>query len=131
MAGGCLRKAQIKCADCGNRLLLPVTDQVIYDHLTGKLTVGVYPLLMDGNCYFLAADFDEADWQDDAKAFMQSCQELAVPAALEISRSGQGAHVWIFFSAPVPARDARRLGSAIISHTCARSRQLKLSSYDC
>jgi len=128
-AGVC-EKPKIKCADCGNRLLLPVTDQVIYDHLAGKLTVGVYPLLMDGSCYFLAADFDEADWQDDAKAFMQSCQELAVPAALEVSRSGQGAHVWIFFSAPVPARDARRLGSAIISHTCARSRQLKLSSYD-
>lgn len=128
-AGVC-EKPKIKCANCGSRLLLLVTDQVIYDHLAGKLTVGVYPLLMDGSCYFLAADFDEADWQDDAKAFMQSCQELAVPAALEVSRSGRGAHVWIFFSAPVPARDARRLGSAIISHTCARSRQLKLSSYD-
>ncbi len=128
-AGVC-DKPRIKCADCGNRLLLPVTDHVIYQHLAGKLTVGVYPLLGDESCHFLAVDFDEADWRDDAKAFMQSCRELGVPAALEISRSGQGAHVWIFFSSSVPARDARCLGAALISHTCARTRQLKLNSYD-
>ena len=127
---GVCEKPRIKCADCGNRLLLPVTDEVIYDHLAGKATVGVYPLLADERCHFLAVDFDEADWREDAKSFMQSCQELGVPAALEISRSGRGAHVWMFFSAPVSARDARRLGAAIISHTCARTRQLKLSSYD-
>lgn len=123
-------KPKVKCADCDNRLLSPVTDQVIHDHLTGKITVGIYPLLADDRCHFLAVDFDEAEWREDAKAIMQSCRELGVPAALEISRSGQGAHVWIFFSAPVFARDARRLGASIISHTCARTRQLKLSSYD-
>jgi hypothetical protein len=103
---------------------------VIYDHLAGEHTVGVYPLLEDDTCHFLAADFDEADWRDDARAFMQSCQELGVPAALEISRSGKGAHAWVFFSSRVSARDARRLGTAIISHTCSRTRQLKLESYD-
>jgi hypothetical protein len=70
-AGVC-EKPKIKCADCGNRLLLPVTDQVIYEHLAGKRTVGVYPLLSDESCHFLAVDFDEAEWHDDAKAFMQS-----------------------------------------------------------
>ena len=88
------------------------------------------PLLEDDTCYFLAADFDEADWRDDARAFMQTCEELGVPAALEISRSGNGAHAWIFFASRVSARDARRLGTAIISHTCSRTRQLKLESYD-
>lgn len=127
---GVCEKPTIKCANCGNRLLSPITDQVIYDHLAGKITVGVYPLLTDEQCHFLAVDFDEADWREDAKSFMQSCRQLGVPSALEISRSGQGAHVWIFFSAPILARDARRLGAAIISHTCARTRQLKLSSYD-
>ena len=67
---------------------------------------------------------------DDARAFVQSCEELGVPAALEVSRSGQGAHAWVFFVGEVSARDARRLGTAIISHTCARTRQLKLASYD-
>jgi len=128
-AGVC-EKPRIKCGDCANRLLIPLSDAVIYDHLAGEHTVGVYPLLEDDTCYFLAVDFDEAAWRDDARAFMQSCEELGVPAALEISRSGKGAHAWVFFASRVAARDARRLGTAIISHTCSRTRQLKLESYD-
>jgi len=128
-AGVC-EKPRIKCGDCGKRLLIPLSDAVIYDHLAGAHTVGIYPLLEDDTCYFLAVDFDEADWRDDARAFMQSCEELGVPAALEISRSGQGAHAWVFFASRVSARDSRRLGTAIISHTCTRTRQLKLESYD-
>ncbi|WP_373366357.1 TOTE conflict system archaeo-eukaryotic primase domain-containing protein, partial [Burkholderia thailandensis] len=87
-------------------------------------------MLADDTCHFLAVDFDDADWREDAQAFRSSCTELGVPAALEISRSGNGAHVWIFFRSAVPARDARRLGTAIISRTCVRTRQLKLASYD-
>ena len=128
-AGVC-EKPRIKCGDCGNRLLIPLSDAVLYDHLAGRHTVGVYPLLEDDTCHFLAIDFDEAEWKEDARAFVQSCAELGVPAALEISRSGNGAHVWVFFAGRVPARDARRLGTAIISHTCSRTRQLKLASYD-
>ena len=128
-AGVC-EKPRIKCGDCNNRLLIPLSDTVIYNHLAGDHTVGVYPLLEDDSCYFLAVDFDEAEWRDDAQAFMQSCVELGVPAALEISRSGKGAHAWVFFASRVSARDARRLGTAIISHTCSRSRQLSLESYD-
>jgi superfamily II DNA or RNA helicase len=127
---GTCEKPRIKCGDCANRLLIPLTDTVIYAHLAGDHTVGIYPLLEDDTCYFLAVDFDEADWQKDARGFLQSCEELGVPAALEISRSGQGAHAWMFFAARVSARDARRLGAAIISHTCSRTRQLKLESYD-
>lgn len=128
-AGVC-EKPRIKCGDCGNRLLIPLSDAVIYDHLAGKHTVGVYPLLEDDSCYFLAVDFDEAEWKDDSRAFIQSCETLGVPAALEISRSGQGAHAWVFFAGRVSARDARRLGTAVITHTCARTRQLRLESYD-
>ena len=129
LAGVC-EKPRIKCGECNNRLLIPLSDQVIYEHLAGKRTVGVYPLLPDETCHFLAADFDEVHWREDAKAFYLSCIELGVPVALEISRSGNGAHAWIFFTGSVSARDARRLGTAIISHTCARTRQLKLESYD-
>jgi superfamily II DNA or RNA helicase len=128
-AGVC-EKPRIKCGDCSNRLLIPLSDAVIYNHLAGEHTVGVYPLMEDDSCYFLAVDFDEAEWRDDAQAFMQSCVELGVPAALEISRSGKGAHAWVFFASRVSARDARRLGTAIISHTCSRTRQLRLESYD-
>jgi len=129
LAGVC-NKPRIKCSDCNNRALSQLTDFVIYEHLAGKHTVGVYPLLADDNCHFLAADFDEAEWKEDALAFVHSCHEFGVPVALEISRSGNGAHAWVFFSGTVSARDARRLGTAIISHTCTRTRQLKLASYD-
>lgn len=105
---GICEKPRIKCGDCDNRLLIPVSEAVIYKHLAGQHTVGVYPLLEDDSCHFLAVDFDEAEWRDDARAFMQSCTELGVPAALEISRSGQGAHAWVFFASRVSARDARR-----------------------
>ena len=127
---GVCEKPRIKCGDCGNRLLVPLTDSVIYDHLAGEHTIGIYPLMDDDSCYFLAVDFDDENWQEDAKAFSKSCTSLGVPCALEISRSGQGAHAWIFFKERVSARDARRLGTALISHTCTSTRQLKLASYD-
>lgn len=127
---GLCHKPRVKCGECNQRQLLPVTNQVIYDHLAGKQTIGIYPLLSDDSCCFIAADFDEADWREDANAFMQSCREIGVPAAMEISRSGNGAHVWILFAEPVPAREARQLGAALISHTCSRTRQLSLASYD-
>ena len=77
-AGVC-EKPRIKCSDCGNRLLIPLSDAVIYGHLAGEHTVGVYPLLEDDSCYFVAVDFDEAEWREDARAFMQSCEALGVP----------------------------------------------------
>src|SRR5258708_4531891 len=130
MATRCLREPRIKCSDCGNRLLIPLSDQIIYDHLAGRHTIGVYPLLANDSFRFPVVDFDDGDWGEDAQAFRFWCVELGVPAALEISRSGNGAHVWFFFLSAVPARDARRLGTAIISHTCARTRQLQLPPSD-
>lgn len=127
---GICNKPRVKCGECSKRLLLPVTDQVIYDHLAGKQTVGTYPLMQDDHCYFLAVDFDKGEWREDARAFLQSCEELNIPASLEISRSGNGAHIWIFFSGAVHAREARMLGAALISHACSRTRQLAFASYD-
>jgi superfamily II DNA or RNA helicase len=128
-AGVC-NKPRIKCGDCCNRLLIPLSDEVIYGHLSGDSAVGVYPLLEDDSCYFLAIDFDGAQWREDARAFAASCAHHRVPVAIEISRSGNGAHAWVFFADRVLARDARRLGTALISHTCASTRQLELTSYD-
>jgi superfamily II DNA or RNA helicase len=127
---GVCEKPRVACRDCQHRELLPLTDAAIYGHLAGEHTLGLYPLLENDHCFLLAVDFDEEDWREDARAFLRSCRELAVPAALEISRSGQGAHAWVFFDEAVPAQDARSLGAALISHTCAATRQLRLSSYD-
>jgi superfamily II DNA or RNA helicase len=128
-SGVCI-KPRGRCSDCHHRALMELSDSTIFEHLAGKHTIGVYPLLPNETCHFLAVDFDKADWKEDALAYRQSCQALGVPVALEISRSGNGAHAWVFFAASVSARDARRLGTALISHTCARTRQLKLESYD-
>ena len=78
---------------------------------------GVYPMCLDEFCFFLAADFDKANWQDDAAAFLQTCRRFDLDAALERSRSGRGGHVWIFFEKAIPAALARRLGSHLLTET--------------
>lgn len=128
-AGICGKPAQ-KCSTCPNRQLLPLDVKAVHGHLAGRHTIGIYPLLPDDTCHFLATDFDGEHWQNDALAFMKTCTRFSIPATLEISRSGNGAHIWILFSQPVPARDARLLGTAIVSATCRSSRQLSLASYD-
>lgn len=127
---GVCDKPRTKCALCAHRAFLPVTDDLIRQHLTGKLTAGVYPLLADDSCHFLAIDFDGEAWRDDVLSVRESCEYHEVPVAVEISRSGEGAHLWIFFDRAVAAREARALGTALLSVTCARRRVLELSSYD-
>ncbi len=96
----------------------------------GRDTVGIYPLLMDETCWFLAVDFDKKTWEYDSQAFLETCQELGVSAALERSRSGKGGHVWIFFDRVLPAITARKLGCVILTRTMERRHQLGLDSYD-
>jgi hypothetical protein len=81
--------------------LFSLTDEVIRDHLLGRQTIGVYPLLTDDTCWFVVVDFDKKSWEVDAGTFLKMCHETGVPASLERSRSGNGAHVWIFFASPV------------------------------
>lgn len=100
---GLCEKPRIKCSDCNNRKLLTITDQTIYDHLSGRKVIGSYALLTDDTCWFLAVDFDGDHWQEDATAFVRTATQHGIPASLEISRSGDGAHTWIFFKQPVPA----------------------------
>ena len=74
---------------------------MIREHLVGKKVLGVYPLLTDETCWFLAADFDKAGWKEDSSSFLDTCRSMGVPAYLERSRSGKGGHVWIFFEEAV------------------------------
>jgi superfamily II DNA or RNA helicase len=137
---GICEKPRIKCADCRNQAFVPVTDEVVRSHLQGRdlanprraeaFVAGVYPLMLDETCWFLAADFDKQPWQRDALAFLATCREKGVPAALERSRSGNGGHVWIFFSEPVPGSEARKLGAHLVTETMERCPDIGFESYD-
>ena len=116
---GVCNKPRIKCNKCPNRAYIALNDQVIYDHLAGEQIIGLYPLLADNTCYLLAADFDKDDWQEAIKALAQACREFEIPHTVEISRSGNGAHLWIFFSDSVTAKDARLLGFGLLDKAMA------------
>jgi superfamily II DNA or RNA helicase len=124
------RPEEHKKVDRQTRILYPLTDDVIRQHLTGRKTIGIYPLLVDETCWLLAADFDKKTWQEDSLAFLATCQRAGVAAYLERSRSGNGGHVWIFFELPVPAPLARKMGCALLTQTMERRHHLGLDSYD-
>jgi len=133
---GVCEKPKIKCTDCPHQRFHPVNDMTVTWHLQGHddagapFVMGLYPMLLDETCFFLAVDFDKSNWRADANAFLDTCRLLGIPAALERSRSGNGAHVWIFFDRAIPASLARRLGAYIITETMERRPEVGLRSYD-
>jgi len=127
---GICEKPRVKCGECPNQAFLPVTEQEILGHLRGRHVLGVYPLLRDETCWFVAADFDKKTWQDDVSAFRSTAASLGLAVAVERSRSGNGAHAWICFAEPVPACLARRLACHVLTETMSRRHQLAMSSYD-
>ena len=135
-AKGICGKPKVKCGECPHQAFVPPSEDVIEKHLrggnvrSGDFVAGVYPLLHDETCWFLAADFDKESWADDARALLDTCHAKGIAAALERSRSGNGGHVWIFFSEPVPARTARQLGSALITETMEKRPEIGFTSYD-
>lgn len=132
--GLCDKKA-FKCAKCPNRKLAALSDKAIYAHLSGKDAlgrdvIGLYPMLTDETCYFLAIDFDEENWRADVTAVRMVCSEQGIAAAVERSRSGNGAHLWIFFSESVSCTMARKLGSGLLTLAMERNHLVRFDSYD-
>jgi hypothetical protein len=113
-----------------------MTDEVIRWHLSGfdpssqPFVAGIYPMLQDETCFFLAVDFDKEGWREDADAFLETCRAIGIPAVLERSRSGQGGHVWLFFDEAITAASARRLGSFVLTETMERRPEVGFGSYD-
>ena len=133
---GICEKPKVKCSACPNQAFRAVDEVSIDRHLRGTDTngapfvMGVYPMLADNTCSFLAADFDEGEWRRDVFAFRETCQRHKIPVAVERSRSGNGAHAWIFFEEPIPAALARRLGAFLITDTMERVPDIGFGSYD-
>ncbi len=113
-----------------NKDYLPLTDDVLVEHLRGEASIGIYPLLRNDTCTLLACDFDGGTWALDALAFLDACHHAEVPATLERSRSGDGAHVWVFFAEPIPAASARTIGMGLLRRAMTSRAELDLSSYD-
>jgi superfamily II DNA or RNA helicase len=112
------------------RRYLPMDDSVVSAHLSGHITAGLYPLIEGDRCRLMACDFDKGSWLLDSLAFLEVCNDVGVPACLERSRSGNGAHVWIFFDDLVEASVARRLGTGLLRETMALRAEIDLTSYD-
>lgn len=132
---GLCDRTRVKCKDCSNRNLLPLTEEVINSHLRNKDErgagiVGIYPLFPDETCLFLAVDFDEEKWKENVNTFRSVCHTYNIPIAIERSRSGNGAHVWLFFEEPVPAIIARRLGNSLLTKAMSVRSEINFSSYD-
>ena len=133
------QKPKIKCGECENRDFMPLSNDVIRNHLIGidptdrnrrEFVTGVYPMLVDETCWLLAVDFDKEAWKENSKAYLETCRRFNVPAALERSRSGNGSHIWIFFSEPIPAKLARQLGAFMLTQAMETRPEMGFNSYD-
>ncbi len=127
--GVCL-KPKIKCSVCNDKDYPELNKQVIENHLLGKVVAGVYPLLTDETCWFLAIDFDDEGWKKDISVLRKVCSQFDIPVVVERSRSGNGAHAWFFFDQPVQAILARKFGSAILTFAMNQRHEIKFKSYD-
>lgn len=143
VAGKCPRREgkKLRCMDCLNRAWIPLTQRTLMRHLKGGQedgsdVIGIYPLLEDETCHFLVFDFDchadEAsfDWKAEVTALTEICKQLQIAALVERSRSGSGAHVWLFFEEAILAKDARRFGSALLTKGAELVNQKTFLSYD-
>jgi superfamily II DNA or RNA helicase/very-short-patch-repair endonuclease len=133
---GLCEKPKVKCAACIHQRFLPVTDHAIRCHLSGHdefrrdFVMGVYPLMRDETCFFLTVDLDKVEWQEDARAFLETCRRMELTAVLERSRSGNGGHIWLFFEQAIPSTLARKLGAHLLTETMERRPAMGLDTYD-
>ncbi|MGE4273729.1 MAG: DEAD/DEAH box helicase family protein [Desulfitobacterium sp.] len=127
---GICSKPKIKCSDCDNKNYAIFDSVAIDSHLRGKAVFGIYPLLTDETCYFLAMDFDDEGWQKDVRVMRDICIEKDIPFAVERSQSGNGGHVWFFFKDQISAATARKFGTLLLTHAMSERHEIRFSSYD-
>jgi hypothetical protein len=129
-AVGLCELPKVKCSDCANQAFRRVDDAAVLRHLRGEHVMGIYPMLPDETCWLLAVDFDKGSWKDDVQAFAETARRAGLFPLVERSRSGNGAHVWFFFSEPVAVATARKMGCHLITEAMASHHRLGMDSYD-
>ena len=129
-AKGICDKPQMKCSGCINRKYVNLDADAINRHLRGIEILGVYAMLPDETCYFLAIDFDDEEWEKDISVLREICMEKKIPFAVERSRSGNGAHVWFFFMEKISALAARKFGTSLLTYAMMQRHEIKFKSYD-
>ena len=127
---GVCGKPKVRCGECTNQAFVGLHDRQLLAHLQGRQVIGIYPLLPDDCCWLLAIDLDRESWRTDVQALARTCRSLGLHPAIERSRSGNRAHIWFFFTDPVPAAEARRLGFTVLTATMAQGAALGVDSYD-
>jgi len=123
-------KPKGKCTSCTHKVYVHLDEKVIDDHLRGKIVVGIYPMLHDETCWFLAIDFDDGEWKKDISVLREVCAEFDIPVSIERSRSGNGSHAWLFFEGPIPASLARKFGTSLLTYTMQNRHEITFKSYD-
>jgi len=122
------------CQSCLNADYLPLSDDLLMDHFQGNRILGIYPLLLDNTCHFIAADFDNHDGArnplEDVRAFNETCQVQEIPCYVLRSKSGNGYHVYTFFDEPIPARTARAVYFVLLQEAQAVDDEIQISSFD-
>jgi superfamily II DNA or RNA helicase len=124
------RKPRVKCGECRNGKFPAVTDEEIRDHLSGRHTIAIYPLLRDDTCRFLAIGFETGEWQEAVRALLETCDGMGIPAAVERIRSGDGGRVWMFFEGRIPAALARKFGCVLLTRTIDKGHEIHMDVYD-
>ncbi len=127
---GICNKPKIKCFECSNKAFESLNEKVVEAHLKGNIVAGIYPMLIDDNCFFLAIDFDEEGWKKDISVLRDVCKDFNISLTVERSRSGNGAHAWFFFDKMIPSALARKFGSSLLTYSMNRRHEIKFKSYD-
>ena len=127
---GLCAKPKGTCTSCIHKAYADLNKKVIDDHLRGKIVAGIYPMLPDETCWFLAIDFDDGEWKKDIAVLREVCEEFDIPVSFERSRSGNGSHVWLFFKEPISASLARKFGTSLLTYTMQNRHEITFKSYD-
>ena len=142
-------KDGVSCKDCKNRSYKLITKKDILNHLQGNAynasdVIGVYPLLSNGTCRFMVFDFDNHDkraeekdfaniddtWIEEVEAMREICVLNGIEPLVERSRSGKGAHIWIFFDKPIAASLVRKFGFTLLDKGAEQVNLKSFKYYD-